>query len=182
MNFENILEPENIIDSKDIMNSKDIIESDILDLNNDFILSPKNLGTHWTGFLRSKEFINNKAWHYSAKCTYCDQIFEEYKEAIANHIINSCCKISAKNKILYSRIIKNKSEQVIKSSTHKAVLITDYFDKATILLEKNLYSSYNPPSRYTLIHRILQSEYAQILGEMIDQIEEICDLTLSLNR
>ncbi|CAG8838794.1 4512_t:CDS:2, partial [Gigaspora margarita] len=177
MDFVDIIEPDNIIDSEDIMDSENI-ESDILDRNEDFILLPKNL-----------------AQRYSAKCTYCDQIFEAHKEAIANHIINSYHKILAENRILYSRIIKNKPEQVTESSMHKAVLITDHFDKATMLLEKvdelhtlllqaliysniafsfvenlffilfvkNLYPSYNPLSRYTLTHRILQSEYAQIL-------------------
>ncbi|CAG8453764.1 18309_t:CDS:2 [Racocetra fulgida] len=114
------------------MDSEDIIDSDILDSNEDFITPPKNFGTHWTGFLHSKQLKNDKARRYNAKCTYCDQIFEARKEAMTNHIVNICRKIPAENRIIYSRIIKEKSEQVTKVSTHKAVLMTDYFDKAII--------------------------------------------------
>ncbi|CAG8674219.1 310_t:CDS:2, partial [Scutellospora calospora] len=100
---------------------------------------------------------------------------------MTNHILNICGKILAENKVFYSQIIKNKSEQVIEISTYKLVLITDYFDKATISLEKNLYSSYDSLSRYILSNRIIQTEYAWVLVEIIDQIKNLCDLTLSLD-
>ncbi|CAG8652239.1 16256_t:CDS:2, partial [Racocetra persica] len=136
-----ITNSQEIIDSEDITNPEDIMDSDILDLNEDFITPSKNFGIHWTGFLRSKEFKNDKAWQYNAKLEqlgniYCDHIFEARKEAMTNHIINICRKISAEKRIFYSRIIKNKLEQVTEISTHKAVLMTDYFDKSTIPLEK----------------------------------------------
>ncbi|CAG8855320.1 31024_t:CDS:1, partial [Gigaspora margarita] len=104
--------------------------------NEDFIIPSKNFGIHWSGFLRSKELKNNKARRYNAKCTYCGQIFEAHKEVMTNHILNVCRKIPAENRILYSRTTKNKIEQVTEISTHKAVLVTDYFDKAMMLPEK----------------------------------------------
>ncbi|CAG8675010.1 8713_t:CDS:2, partial [Cetraspora pellucida] len=74
-------------------------------------------------FLRSKQLKNDKAQRYNAKCTYCAQIFEARKEAITNHMLNLCCKISAESKILYSRTVnKKKSEEVTEVPTHKAVL------------------------------------------------------------
>ncbi|CAG8817463.1 33801_t:CDS:1, partial [Racocetra persica] len=93
--------------------------------------------THWTGFLRSKQLKNDKARRYNAKCTYCAQIFEARKEAMTNHMLNLCRKISAESKILYSRTVnKKKSEEVTEVPTHKAVLVTDYFDKAILSSEK----------------------------------------------
>ncbi|CAG8843503.1 22971_t:CDS:2, partial [Racocetra persica] len=124
-------------------------------LNEDFITPSKNFGIHWTA----------------------------HKEAITNYIINVCCKISAEKKIFYSRIIKNKLEQVTEISTHKTVLMTDYFDKSTIPPEKatKLYTFYNLPSRYALSNSIIQSKYARILVEMVDRIGKMCDLTLSFD-
>ncbi|CAG8565847.1 14815_t:CDS:2 [Gigaspora rosea] len=102
------------MDFEDIMEPENIIDSeDIMDFENieSDILDP------------NKDFIS------SPKNV-------ARKKAMANHIINSCRKISAENKILYSQIIKNKSEQVTESSMHKAVLMTDHFDKATMSSEK----------------------------------------------
>lgn len=210
---QEILDSQEIMDSEDIINSEDIMDSDILDPNECFITPSKNFGTHWTGFLRSKEFKNDKARHYNAKCTYCDQILEACKETMTNHIINICRKIPTEYRIIYSRTIQKKTEQVTEISTHKAVLVSDYFDKATMSSEKtadlhtlllralvygnisfsfvenpffilflnNLRSSYNPLSRYTLSNSVIQTEYARILVEMVDRIEEMCDLTLSLD-
>ncbi|CAG8848489.1 33934_t:CDS:2, partial [Gigaspora margarita] len=202
---QEIMDSQEIIDFEDITDSEDIIDSDILDSNEDFIIPSKNFGIHWSGFLHSKELKNNKARRYNAKCTYCGQIFEARKEAITNHILNICRKIPAENRIFYSQTNKNKIEQVTEISTHKVVLVTDYFDKATMLPEKasalhilllqalvygnvpfsfiknpffvlflnNLRSSYNTLLKYTLSNSIIQTKYAQILVEMVDQINEI---------
>ncbi|CAG8762608.1 17894_t:CDS:1, partial [Racocetra fulgida] len=59
------------------------------------------------------------------------------KEAMTNHMLNLCHKISAESKILYSRTVnKKKSEEVTEVPTHKAVLVTNYFDKAILSSEK----------------------------------------------
>ncbi|CAG8646295.1 26320_t:CDS:2, partial [Dentiscutata erythropus] len=104
---------------------------------------------HWTGFLHSKQLKNDKARRYNAKCTYCAQIFEAHKEAMTNHMLNLCRKILAKSKILYSCTVnKKKSEEVTEVPTHKAVLVTDYFDKAILSSEKT-------NELYTLLLRAL---------------------------
>ncbi|CAG8842260.1 31722_t:CDS:1, partial [Racocetra persica] len=144
MDSQEITYSQEIIDSEDITDPEDIMDSNILDLNEDFITPFKNFGIHWMGFLYSKEFKNDKARRYNAKCTYCDHIFEACKEAMTNHIVNICHKISAEKRIFYSQIIKNKLEQVTEISTHKVVLMTDYFDKSTI-----------PPEKATELHTLL---------------------------
>ncbi|CAG8623301.1 591_t:CDS:2, partial [Gigaspora rosea] len=56
---------------------------------------------------------------------------------MTNHVLNLCRKISAESKILYSRTVNKKaSEEVTEVSPYKAVLVTDYFDKAILSSEK----------------------------------------------
>ncbi|CAG8793137.1 12624_t:CDS:2, partial [Dentiscutata erythropus] len=180
MNSEDIVNSEDIMDSENITESEDFIESeDTLDLDEDFISPPKNFSTHWTGFLHSKQLKNDKAQRYNAKCTYCAQIFEACKEAMTNHILNLCRKISAKSKILYSHTVnKKKSEEVTEVPTYKAVLVTDYFDKAILSLEKT-------NELYTLLLRALV--YSNISFTFAENsffilfLNEISDLTLSLD-
>ncbi|CAG8715932.1 14606_t:CDS:1, partial [Gigaspora rosea] len=78
--YDYIIDPnDDFIDLNDyIMDSND----NLIDSNNDFIAPSSSFGVHWTGFLHSKQFKNNKARQYNAKCTHCDQIFEACKESM----------------------------------------------------------------------------------------------------
>ncbi|CAG8734038.1 11929_t:CDS:2, partial [Gigaspora rosea] len=101
-----IVNPEDIIDSKDIIESNEIIDSNTFVSNEDFISLSKNFGS-------------------------------VRKEAITNHMLKLCCKISVESKIIYSQTVNKKaSEEVTEVSAYKAVLVTDYFDKAILLSEK----------------------------------------------
>ncbi|CAG8730422.1 8917_t:CDS:2 [Dentiscutata erythropus] len=212
-----------IIDSDDIVTSSSATGAQDDSEDDEFITPPNNFGTHWTGFLRSKQVKNTKSRRYNAKCSYCNKVFEARKEAMISHITNICQKILADDKILYIRKINKKNPENISksypdedidiSSKKRKATLTDFFNKAsispdkinelhTLLLQsliysnvpfrfvenpffalflKKLYSSYNLPSRYILTHRIMQAEYARVLLEMVDRLEESNDLTLSLD-
>ncbi|CAG8484306.1 16276_t:CDS:2 [Dentiscutata heterogama] len=212
-----------IIDSDDIVTSSSATSAQDDSEDDKFITPPNNFGTHWTGFLCSKQVKNTKSRRYNAKCSYCNKVFEARKEAMISYITNICQKILADDKILYIRKINKKNPENISksypdedidiSSKKRKATLTDFFNKAsispdkinelyTLLLQsliysnvpfrfvenpfsalflKKLYSSYNLPSRYILTHRIMQAEYARVLLEMVDRLEESNDLTLSLD-
>ncbi|CAG8780436.1 13536_t:CDS:2, partial [Gigaspora rosea] len=120
--YDYIMDPnDDFIDSNDyIIDSND----DLIDSNNDFIAPSSSFGVHWTGFLHFKQFKNNKAHRYNAKCIHCDQIFEACKESM-----------KSSNKT----IEESTDTTSISSSTlekNNAGLMTNYFYKAAILLTK----------------------------------------------
>ncbi|CAG8452847.1 648_t:CDS:2 [Dentiscutata heterogama] len=165
----------------------------------EFITPPKNFGIHWMGFLRSKQVKNTKLCQYNAKCLYSEDkilYMQNINKKNSANIIKSCL-----NKDL--DISSKKHKAVLTDFFNKTMILSDKIDKLHTLLLRSLiysnvafqfvenpffalflnklYSSYNLPSRYTLTYRIMQAEYAKVLSEMIDHLEEVNDLTLSFD-
>ncbi|CAG8600108.1 15698_t:CDS:1, partial [Cetraspora pellucida] len=65
--FNTIIDSDDIVTSSSAMGAQDDSEDD------EFITLSNNFGTHWTGFLRSKQVKNTKSCRYNAKCSYCNK-------------------------------------------------------------------------------------------------------------
>ncbi|CAG8792006.1 1847_t:CDS:2, partial [Gigaspora margarita] len=118
-----------IVDFDDIATLSSAIGVQNNSNTDEFIMPSSTFGIHWTGFLHSKQVKSAKTRRYNAKCLYCNKIFEAQKEAIISHVINTCQKILAEEKILYIQKIK-------KNSKDRRVTLTEFFDKATIPSKK----------------------------------------------
>ncbi|CAG8493613.1 1341_t:CDS:2 [Cetraspora pellucida] len=167
-----------IIDSDDIVTSSSAtgVQNDSED--DEFITPPNNFGTHWTDFyvqskLKIPNYINIMP---SVHISYLDKdinISSKKRKATLTDFFNKTSISPDKINELHTLLLQS----LIYSNVPFRFVENPFF----ALFLKKLYSSYNLPSRYILTHRIMQAEYARVLLEMVDHLEESNNLTLSLD-
>ncbi|CAG8791403.1 22597_t:CDS:2, partial [Cetraspora pellucida] len=111
--FNTIIDFDNIVTSSSAMGMQDDLE------DNEFITPLNNFGTHWTGFLHSKQVKNTKSHRYNAK---------------SNDKILYIQKINKKNSENISKSYLD--EDIDISSKKRKAILTDFFNKASISLDK----------------------------------------------
>ncbi|MBW0481994.1 hypothetical protein O181_021709 [Austropuccinia psidii MF-1] len=135
--------------------------------NNDEWKPPSNIhGSRWEGFLMSKLNLNSSSHRRKAKCSYCQQVFNDARpHRLFMHIKDNCHQIPPKKKSKYIQDLLQDSK------------VSDSDDYQRALVQ----SPYKLPTRDSICNNALPLLHAKIEAQIMQQVINSKGMTLSID-